>query len=186
MKISTTTAVVAALLTAAPLQAETTPVSSWWNGFTDTVAQTWNDPQHTDLYLPFISWHARFMYDKEKTDHYNENPWGGGLGVSRYNDSGDWSALYAMAFKDSHNEWQPIIGYGWEKGWYPGSSQDIRLGAGLTAGITAREDFGNYIPLPIILPLFSAGYKAVNVQFTYIPGTYNNGNVLFAWFRYAF
>lgn len=186
MKISTTAAVVAALTTAAPLHAENTPISAWWNGFTDDVAQTWNAPQHTDLYLPFISWHARFMYDKEKTDHYNENPWGGGLGVSRYNASGDWRALYAMAFKDSHNEWQPIVGYGWEKGWYPGPNQDFRLGAGLTAGITAREDFGNYIPLPIILPLFSAGYKALNVQFTYIPGTYNNGNVLFAWFRYAF
>ncbi|MEN4690681.1 lipid IV(A) palmitoyltransferase PagP [Pantoea agglomerans] len=186
MKISTTTAVFAALLTAAPLHAENTPISSWWNVFTDDVAQTWNAPQHTDLYLPFISWHARFMYDKEKTDNYNENPWGGGLGISRYSDSGNWSALYAMAFKDSHNEWQPIVGYGWEKGWYPGSNQDFRLGAGLTSGITAREDFGNYIPLPIILPLFSAGYKALNVQFTYIPGTYNNGNVLFAWFRYAF
>ncbi|GME41551.1 hypothetical protein ACJ2_27080 [Pantoea sp. QMID2] len=91
-----------------------------------------------------------------------------------------------MALIYSHNEWQPIVGYGWEKGWYPGSGQDFRLGSGLTAGITAREDFDNYIPLPIILPLFSAGYKAVNVQFTYIPGTYNNGNVLFAWFRYAF
>jgi hypothetical protein len=36
--------------------------------------------------------------------------------LSRYNDSGNWSALYAMAFKDSHNKWQPIVGYGWEKG----------------------------------------------------------------------
>lgn len=63
------------------------------------MAQTWNDPQYIDLYLPLISWHARFMYDKEKTDHYNENPWGGHLGVSRDNDSGDWSALYAMALK---------------------------------------------------------------------------------------
>ena len=27
-----------------------------------------------DIYLPFISWHNRFMYDKEKTDRYNEMP----------------------------------------------------------------------------------------------------------------
>jgi palmitoyl transferase len=33
------------------------------------------------------------MYDKEKTDNYNEMPWGGGLGVSRYNEEGNWSAL---------------------------------------------------------------------------------------------
>jgi palmitoyl transferase len=82
------------------------------------VSQTWNQPQNYDLYLPFLSWHNRFMYDKEKTDNYNEMPWGGGFGVSRYNEEGNWSSLYAMMFKDSHNEWQPIIGYGWEKGWY--------------------------------------------------------------------
>ena len=54
------------------------------------------------------------------------------------------------------------------------------------AGITARDDFANYVPLPFIFPLFSAGYKRVTVQFTYIPGTYNNGNVLFAWLRLGF
>ena len=133
-----------------------------------------------------ISWHNRFMYDKEKTDNYNDMPWGGGFGVSRYNEEGNWSSLYAMMFKDSHNEWQPIIGYGWEKGWYLDSSRDFRLGLGVTAGITAREDFANYVPLPIILPLFSASYRRLSVQFTYIPGTYNNGNVLFAWLRYGF
>lgn len=146
----------------------------------------WNEPQNYDLYLPFLSWHNRFMYDKEKTDNYNEMPWGGGFGVSRYNAEGNWSSLYAMMFKDSHNEWQPIIGYGWEKGWYLDSRRDFRLGLGVTAGITARDDFANYVPLPIILPLFSASYRRLSVQFTYIPGTYNNGNVLFAWLRYGF
>ncbi|MBD9659939.1 palmitoyl transferase [Pantoea sp. SORGH_AS 659] len=161
-------------------------ISDGWEWLKQDVSQTWQEPQYYDLYLPFISWHARFAYDKDKTDNYNETPWGGGLGVSRINEDGNWSALYAMAFKDSHNEWQPIIGYGWEKGWYLDQSRDFRLGLGLTAGITARDDFANYVPLPIVLPLFSAGYKRFNVQFTYIPGTYNNGNVLFAWVRYAF
>ncbi|HGG8743559.1 TPA: phospholipid:lipid A palmitoyltransferase, partial [Enterobacter asburiae] len=55
---------------------------------------------------------------------------------------------------------------------------------GVTAGITARKDMGNYIPLPMVFPLFSVSYKKVNFQFTYIPGTYNNGNVLFGWLRY--
>lgn len=158
----------------------------WWEGFIDEISQTWQQPQRYDLYLPFISWHNRLMYDKEKTDRYNEMPWGGGLGVSRYNDQGNWSALFAMMFKDSHNEWQPIAGYAWEKGWYLDDNRDYRLGLGFTAGITARKDFANYIPLPIALPLFSASYKQLNLQFTYIPGTYNNGNVLFAWFRYGF
>jgi palmitoyl transferase len=160
--------------------------SGWWGRFVNDISETWQQPQHYDLYLPFISWHNRLMYDKEKTDRYNETPWGGGFGISRYNDQGNWSGLFAMIFKDSHNEWQPMTGYAWEKGWYLDDGKDYRLGLGFTAGITARKDFGNYIPLPIALPIFSAGYKQLNLQFTYIPGTYNNGNVLFAWLRYSF
>ncbi|MEJ8678786.1 lipid IV(A) palmitoyltransferase PagP [Plesiomonas shigelloides] len=156
----------------------------WWDTFTHNIVQTWEEPQHYDLYLPFLSWHNRWLYDE--TDHYNEMPWGGGFGVSRYNEEGNWHALYAMMFKDSHNHWQPIVGYGWEKGWYMDDDEDVRLGLGFTAGITARKDMGNYIPLPLVLPLFSASYKQMNLQFTYIPGTKNNGNVLFAWLRYTF
>lgn len=53
------------LLTTPTLAAEPEPstgrVSGWWNSLTSGVAQTWEDPQYHDLYLPFISWHARFM-----------------------------------------------------------------------------------------------------------------------------
>lgn len=45
-----------------------------YNTLTDNVAQTWNEPEHYDLYIPAITWHARFAYDKEKTDKYNERP----------------------------------------------------------------------------------------------------------------
>lgn len=38
----------------------------WFTTFTDNVAQTWNEPEHYDLYIPAITWHARFAYDKEK------------------------------------------------------------------------------------------------------------------------
>lgn len=58
--------------------------------------------------------HARFAYDKEKTDRYNERPWGVGFGQSRWDDKGNWHGLYMMAFKDSFNKWEPIGGYGWE------------------------------------------------------------------------
>lgn len=44
----------------------------WFNTFTDNVAETWRQPEHYDLYVPAITWHARFAYDKEKTDRYNE------------------------------------------------------------------------------------------------------------------
>ncbi|MCI0136434.1 phospholipid:lipid A palmitoyltransferase, partial [Escherichia coli] len=44
----------------------------------------------------------------------------------------------------------------------------------------------NYIPIPVILPLASIGYGPATFQMTYIPGTYNNGNVYFAWARFQF
>lgn len=87
----------------------------WFNTFTDNVAETWRQPEHYDLYVPAITWHAHFAYDKEKTDRYNERPWGVGFGQSRWDDKGNWHGLYMMAFKDSFNKWEPIGGYGWEK-----------------------------------------------------------------------
>ena len=44
-------------------------ISRWWNALTEDISQTWHQPERYDLYLPFLSWHARFMYDKEKTDN---------------------------------------------------------------------------------------------------------------------
>nr|MBA2815271.1 Lipid A palmitoyltransferase PagP precursor [Candidatus Pantoea persica] len=75
--------------------------------------------------------------------------------------------------------------YGWEATWRPLRDQRFHLGAGYTAGVTARHNW-KYIPVPAILPLGSAGYGPVNFQMTYIPGTYNNGNVYFAWLRLQF
>lgn len=87
----------------------------WFATFKDNVSETWQQPEHYDLYVPAITWHARFAYDKEKTDRYNERPWGAGFGQSRWDDKGNWHGLYIMAFKDSYNKWEPIGGYGWEK-----------------------------------------------------------------------
>ncbi|MCR9000252.1 lipid IV(A) palmitoyltransferase PagP [Rahnella perminowiae] len=156
-----------------------------WSDFKDKVSTTWNDSDSQDLYLPVITWHNRLTYDKEKTDKYNERPWGGGYGISRYDEKGNWNGIYLMAFKDSHNKWEPIGGYGWEKIWTPAEDKNFRLGLGYTAAVTARDDY-KYIPIPIVLPLASIGYNKLTFQATYIPGTYNNGNVFFAWLRYQF
>ncbi|MCX2941688.1 lipid IV(A) palmitoyltransferase PagP [Rahnella perminowiae] len=156
-----------------------------WSDFKDKVSTTWNDSDSQDLYLPVITWHNRLTYDKEKTDKYNERPWGGGYGISRYDEKGNWNGIYLMAFKDSHNKWEPIGGYGWEKIWTPAEDKNFRLGLGYTAAVTARDDY-KYIPIPIVLPLASVGYNKLTFQATYIPGTYNNGNVFFAWLRYQF
>lgn len=51
-------------------------LSEGYHTLSNNVPQTWNEPEHYDLYVPAITWHARFAYDKEKTDKYNERPWG--------------------------------------------------------------------------------------------------------------
>lgn len=120
----------------------------WMTTFGENITQTWQQPEHYDLYIPAITWHARFAYDKEKTDRYNERPWGGGFGQSRWDEKGNWHGLYAMAFKDSWNKWEPIAGYGWESTWRPLADENFHLGLGFTAGVTARDNW-NYIPLPV-------------------------------------
>lgn len=37
----------------------------WMTTFRENIAQTWQQPEHYDLYIPAITWHARFAYDKE-------------------------------------------------------------------------------------------------------------------------
>lgn len=156
-----------------------------WNTFSDNVAQTWSAPGNVDLYVPAITWHNRWTYDDAHIKKYNERPWGAGGGVSRWDEKGNWHGLYAMAFKDSFNKWEPIAGYGWEATWRPLNDQNFHLGAGYTAGVTARDNW-KYIPIPLVLPLASVGYGPATFQMTYIPGTYNNGNVYFAWLRVQF
>lgn len=148
------------------------------------------------LHKPATAWTLWFIYSchhlactfrlrQRKTDRYNERPWGGGFGLSRWDEKGNWHGLYAMAFKDSWNKWEPIAGYGWESTWRPLADENFHLGLGFTAGVTARDNW-NYIPLPVLLPLASVGYGPVTFQMTYIPGTYNNGNVYFARMRFQF
>jgi palmitoyl transferase len=161
------------------------PLRAWVKTIHNDMVETWEAPQHYDLYVPAITWHARFAYDKEKTDRYNERPWGAGFGQSRWDEKGNWHGLYAMAFKDSYNKWEPIAGYGWEKTWRPLADDNLHLGLGFTAAVTARDNW-NYIPIPLVLPLASVGYGPATFQMTYIPGTYNNGNVYFAWMRFQF
>ncbi|MGU0160986.1 lipid IV(A) palmitoyltransferase PagP [Escherichia coli] len=94
-----------------------------------------------------------------------------------------WPVCHGV--KSSWNKWEPIAGYGWESTWRPLADENFHLGLGFTAGVTARDNW-NYIPLPVLLPLASVGYGPVTFQMTYIPGTYNNGNVYFAWMRFQF
>ncbi|MGN1079720.1 MAG: lipid IV(A) palmitoyltransferase PagP [Alphaproteobacteria bacterium] len=134
-----------------------------------------------DIYLPVNTWHNREMYDKKKTDSYNEKPWGIGVGKHIYEDD-ILRGLYFMVFSDSHSKAEPIAGYLRQWNYYFDRDNNFSVGAGYTLGITLRDDY-NYLPIPVILPIFGFQYKKVSVQATYIPGPYNMFNVLFTWLR---
>jgi lipid IVA palmitoyltransferase len=151
-----------------------------WSIVETELSETWQSP-NTELYIPINTWHNRSFYTTEKIDGYNERPWGLGVGKYRYDEDGDWHGLYAMAFLDSQSDLEPIVGYGFQKVWR--ASDNVRLGLGYTAGMTMRKD-SNYIPLPVLAPLFSIKYKQIALQSTYIVGGNGYGNVLFSWLRW--
>ncbi|MXP67560.1 phospholipid:lipid A palmitoyltransferase [Pantoea sp. Aalb] len=156
-----------------------------FNDFNKNILETWLYPQNYDFYLPIIIRHNRWMYDDHHIKRYNENPWGLGGDISRLDDKGNWHSLYMIIFKDSFNKWEISSGYNWEMTWHPFKNKDIYVGAGYTVGITLRDNW-RYIPIPLVLPLASIGYKLTRFQMTYIPGVYNNGNVYFACLNFQF
>lgn len=141
--------------------------------------QIWFDGT-TDLYLTGYSWHNRYAYQAEKIRNakYNEFAKGGGLGRGFYDEDGDWHALYAMGFSDSHYNFQPLIGYGFLKMLH--LPKTFNAGVGFTWFITQRKDIFHGIPfIGIPLPMVSVGVNRISVYATYVPGKTNIGNVLF-------
>ncbi len=161
----------------------TSTIRDGYNTLSDNVVQTGRNLNTTICMFPRLR-HARLPMTKKRPMGITSVR-GAGFGVSRWDDKGNWHGLYLMAFKDSFNKWEPIGGYGWEKTWRPLADDNFHLGLGYTLGVTARDNW-NYIPIPVILPLASIGYGPATFQMTYIPGTYNNGNVYFAWARFQF
>lgn len=152
--------------------------------FLDRIAEeldyTWHAKDY-EWYIPINTWHNRYSYTPKEIAKFNENPWGIGIGKYRYDPEGDWHGMYSMVFLDSNNDWEPVVGYAFQKIWP--FRQSLKLGLGYTVGITFRHKSG-YIPLPLILPLISIKYHGVALQSTYVPGGEGNGNVLFTWIRW--
>jgi palmitoyl transferase len=137
-----------------------------------------------DLYIPFHTYHLRYAYTDEKIDEFREDTWGLGYGRSLYDESGNWSGLYGMAFLDSHSKMEPIIGYGHQ--WMWGNTQGWHAGVGYTAFITSRSDIAHYAPIPGILPIASVNYGRAALNTAFMPGGEGNGNILFFWSRFGF
>lgn len=158
--------------------------SGWYAQLKNHLTEVWQKADQTDLYVPLVTYHNRSMYSREKIDSFNERPWGLGIGKSMRDADSNWDGYYVMAFKDSHDDWEPIVGYGHVKNLL-GQANGLNAGVGVTAGFTARSDY-NYKPLPVLLPIAAMGYDKVIVNATYVPGTKGNGNVLFMWSTVTF
>ena len=144
--------------------------------------QIWAEGDN-EVYLPAYAWHNRYTYSQEKINTYNENPWGGGLGKSFYDEKGDWHGLYAFAFLDSHKNVEPVVGYAFLKVLH--MNENTRAGAGVGLLVTARPDIFHNIPFPGALPWVSFNYRKASLSATYIPGSHGAGNVLFLILKYV-
>lgn len=151
-------------------------LNNWYQTIKGNALQTWEEHSY-DAYIPLYAWHNRLTYDKEHIKKYNENPWGFGLGFSRFDNDNDWHSLYAMYFKDSNGYGETMFGYAFLKNKTWG---DFRLGYGFTVGATQRHEY-SYIPVPLPLPMVGIGYNRFDLQAAYVPGIKNDGNVLFIW-----
>lgn len=130
----------------------------------------------TSLLIPTFTDHMWFDYDNR--EQYCAMPFGGGIARGIIDERGNERMMYMMFFRDSHYEIEPIFGYAWVAR-YPIGNTGFHLGAGYTAGVTFREDY-SWLPIPVPLPLVSAGTDMFSVYATYIPFT----NVLFVFSRF--
>lgn len=155
----------------------------WWNSAvteTSDLATTgdWN------LLLPTKTYHLPVAYTADQRDRYNESPMPAiGFGRGKYTEDGDWHGLYGMTFRDSNDKPSWMAGY--QYSWLRSMSRldGGFYGMGVTAFIMGRQDYGNYVPFPAVLPTFTLGFKNASLEAAFVPGGKGNGNVFFIWFK---
>lgn len=158
-------------------------ISTWTSAIVDEVREVASQGA-SELYVPLHTHHLRFAYTADKISQYNENPWGLGYGRVLSDGKNGSRMLYAMAFKDSHNDWSPMAGYG--RIWNVANAGPVRFGLGYTVFLMSRSDTLGGVPFPGALPLAEIGIGRASVATAYVPGGKGNGNVLFIFGRYTF
>ena len=162
--------------------------AAWWRELFDTgvdhVKDTWKEGK-VEAYVPFLSFHMPFAYTSEQRASYTENPIGFGMGLGRYNASGNYEGTYAMVFQDSHGQPEYMVGYAWIPTWPLGDTA-LKAGIGVVGFLTSRADTAHYTPFPGILPVATLSIADFSVQAAYVPGGSGWGNVVFAWAKWTF
>lgn len=144
--------------------------------------QTWTQGDN-ELYLSGYAWHNRHYYDSDRLPRYNELAYGGGIGKSFYDEKGNWHGLAAIAFLDSHKNVEPAAGYVYLKEFH--FNENARIGVGYALLATVRPDVFRGIPVVGPLPWMSITYRRFSITGTYIPGSRNIGNVVYALIKWV-
>ena len=140
-----------------------------------------------EIYVSGYAYHDPHTYSAEKRASLNNYAVGGGYARTIVSDRGNEHSLYALAFIDSHKNFQPNIGYAYQAIW----GDRIRFGAGASVLIARRRDVFEGVPFPAIMPLFSIGTENTSIMFVPIPKlsnsqNANNGNVLFVFGKFTY
>lgn len=133
-----------------------------WKGMSSIVSEGFSG-----LLLPAYTIHPGYAYKTEKRHNENGYTWGGGISRNVIDSRGNRRIVYAMAFSDSHNNFEPFMGYAWLSRWKLGSLP-LYAEAGYTIGLTARGDY-KWIPFPAPLPLLGVGTDNFTLYGTYVP-----------------
>lgn len=134
-----------------------------------------------DLYLSGYAYHDRDTYSKAQLRKMNETTWGGGIGRSFRNERGNEEGVYLMGIRDSNNRPQWMAGYQYQWMFPVKSSNNLEIGAGLTALVIRRHDWYDGRPFPALLPVASIGNRAAQLVATYVPhlsARKKKGNIL--------
>lgn len=137
-----------------------------------------------DLYVTGYGWHIDGYNNRSELNPWS---WGGGAGKHWIDANGNEDLLFAIAFSDSHHNFEPIVGYA--RQWYTDRALGgLQLGGGFFAGFTARSDVAHYLPLPLAFPVASIRYRRTSIMGTFIPRIpgLNDGDVAFFFGRYEF
>lgn len=159
--------------------------TSWVRSLCERAART-ADQGTWDLYVFGYGFH----FDRtksEQVDPLNARSYGFGMGKHWAESSRSEDLLFAFAFLDSHDHIEPVVGYAHQ--WFtPPVLGGLQLGAGIAAGVTARNDILHYIPVPIAAPVVSLRYRRASIMATVIPrfGNIASASVVLTWLRVEF
>lgn len=158
-----------------------------WESARETVSEISHQPSW-DVYLSGYAYHSRSTYTRKHLGRLNEKAWGGGLGKSLRNASGNDESLYVLVIRDSLYKPQWAAGYTHE--WiFPLGGSGLEAGLGMTALVMRRSDWANGYPVPAVLPVASFGSRKARLEATYVPRLSTGkgkGNIILVVGRFSF